>query len=74
MHSVGVEIVVREYEGKSQAEATKQFAAEAPAMAAQGYRVIAQSWDPGRRGVAGAVMFGVFAPKHGTLTVTYQRG
>ena len=65
-------ILIREYEGKSQQEATKQFAAEVNYLAAKGYRVVAQSWDPGRRGAMGAVMLGVFAPKHGTLTVTCQ--
>ena len=66
-------IVIREYEGKSQ-KATGKFQADARRLAAQGYRVVSQSWDPGRRGAAGVVMLGVFAPKHGTPTVTYQLG
>jgi predicted NAD-dependent protein-ADP-ribosyltransferase YbiA (DUF1768 family) len=67
-------IVVRTYEGKGQADAAKKFAADAKVMGAQGYRVISQSWDEGKRGVVGAAMFGVFASKTGTLTVTYQLG
>jgi hypothetical protein len=65
-------IVVKSYEGKGQADATKKFAADAKVMGAQGYRVISQSWDEGKRGAVGVVMLGIFAPKTGTLTVTYQ--
>ncbi len=65
-------IIVRTYEGKGQAQAAEKFAADAKVLGEQGYRVISQSWDEGKRGALGVAMFGVFAPKTGTLTVTYQ--
>jgi hypothetical protein len=65
-------IVVKTYEGKGQAAAAKLFSVDALRLGKMGYRVISQSWDEGKRGVAGVLLFGVFAGKTGTLTVTYQ--
>jgi hypothetical protein len=66
-------VLVRRYTGTSQAQASFAFAADSQMLANQGWRVVSQSWDSGTRGVAGVIALGLFSPKHGTLTVTYER-
>lgn len=70
------EVVIRNYPGRTQADASTLFAKDARQLASYGYRPVSQSWADGRPGLKRVAAIGVFslaARPPGTLTVTYQR-
>jgi hypothetical protein len=68
-------ILVRNYGGRTQADAAALFRREALLLVNKGYRPVSQSWADGRPGVGRAIVIGRLATAirpDGTLTVTYQ--
>jgi hypothetical protein len=68
-------ILVRNYTGRTQADAAELFRRDAQFLATKGYKPVSQSWADGRPGVGRALVIGRLATAirpDGTLTVTYQ--
>ncbi len=68
-------ILVRNYHGRSQADASVLFSDEAQVLATKGYVPISPSWAEGRPGLGRVLAIGLLANSirpEGTLTVTYK--
>jgi hypothetical protein len=71
-----ISILVRNYKGRTQADAANIFADEARVLATKGYAPISQSWADGRPGIGRVFAIGLLANSirpEGILTVTYKR-
>jgi hypothetical protein len=70
------EVVIRNYPGRTQADAAVLFANDAQQLSEYGYQPISQSWADGRPSTKRIVAIGLFslvARPPGTLTVTYRK-
>jgi hypothetical protein len=67
------QVIVRTYKAKSRPIAAKALSADAEKLAAQGYIVVLQSWEPGKTGclLPPTRSAWIFKPT-GSLTVTYK--
>lgn len=72
----GQQIMVKTYKAKKQQQAAEAMRRDAQKLAAQGWEIASQSWEPGRGGCLRTVLLGfVFAfvfPPAGSLSVTYR--
>jgi hypothetical protein len=69
-------VEVRNYPGRTQAEAAQLFRRDAAFLASRNYRPTGQSWAEGRPGSGRVLTLGLFASSlrpAGYLTVTYQK-
>ena len=70
------QIIVRNYESRSQGDAGKAMAKDANKLAKQGYVPVSQSWQAKGHSIKSKVALGLFVlatrSGKGTLTVTYQ--
>jgi hypothetical protein len=72
---LGDEVVVRDYPGRSQRDASQLYARESQWAAMCGYKPVAHTWAEGRPGIGRIVALGLFsavAKPEGVLTVTYR--